>query len=777
MVEQKKGFYRAIRFLLIFAILMSGILIPWPEVKAAQSPLTLIVLSQNQIKLSWIDNLTNEKNYRIERKTDSGFFVEIASMVAYRTECEYVDANVVPGRTYTYRILSSDTSNKLTVHTDEVAANTNVITRPASLSFEKISSKQIDLKWNYPANTNLSTLVERKTSWSGSWEKLVVLPAGVTSYSDTGLVEGGLYFYKVRAVYSPNVYSMAEPDEYTGKWTYTTLGQPSNLYGYAASPTQVYIMWTDNSNETYFALERKTGNTGNYTQVAYIPANTTYWLDSGLTANTRYIYRIKAVTGSASSEYSEELTVVTTPLTAPSNLTAKATSDTEVELVWNDNSTTELGFEIWRKTGFQAQWEMHAEVGRNVKRYVDTDLTPDTQYFYKVRGHISYKDVYSAFTGEASTWTVGLIAPSGLEASILTNTSIELEWLDNSNNESGFSVERRLGADGKWVQIATLPRNSTEYTDKSLSANVQYFYRVKVFDDVYYNTSAYSEEIDVTTGIPAPPSDLSYEWVSSSRIKLVWSDNSSNETGFIVERRSLSSTYQEVGRTDANAVCFLDMGLRAGTTYYYRVRAVNRTVNSNFTKETRVVTVRAVTFRDIRNHAWAKEAIEDLASRQVLQRNPDGLFNPDEKISRGEFIHILMKAFKLNSVAVGSYNDVNSKHRYYREIMNASKLGIVTGEPGNYFLPDNPVTREDAAVFVYRTLKVLERPMPAWDTSMLDEFADKDMISDYAVPCVVPAIGEQILMGRTVKGKRMIEPKGSVTRAEAAVMIYSVIDR
>src|ERR1039458_587789 len=62
---------------------------------------------------------------------------------------------------------------------------------------------------------------------------------------------------------------------------------------------------------------------------------------------------------------------------------------------------------------------------------------------------------------------------------------------------------------------------------------------------------------------------------SASRIDLAWTDNSSNETGFIIERASSSNFAGAVlvTTTAANATAYSDTGLTANTTYYYRVRA------------------------------------------------------------------------------------------------------------------------------------------------------------------------------------------------------------
>lgn len=72
----------------------------------------------------------------------------------------------------------------------------------------------------------------------------------------------------------------------------------------------------------------------------------------------------------------------------------------------------------------------------------------------------------------------------------------------------------------------------------------------------------------------AAPSNLIATAVSASRINLTWNDNSGNESQFRIERGLSSTTFAEIASVSANSTAYADTGLTAGTTYYYRVRAV-----------------------------------------------------------------------------------------------------------------------------------------------------------------------------------------------------------
>lgn len=180
------------------------------------------------------------------------------------------------------------------------------------------------------------------------------------------------------------------------------------------------------------------------------------------------------------------------------------------------------------------------------------------------------------------------VRPSGLEASISLN-SVILKWQDNSSFEDGFKVERKDGSESSYYEIATVQSNANTYIDQdaSLVEGRIYYYRLRAYNSNGY--SLYSNEAGISIP-PNAPSGLKATAISSSEVRLTWQDNSSVENGYVIERRSESGSWSQIGVAGADATGYVDRGLNPSTIYYYRIKAYGRTGESPYSSEVSVKT-------------------------------------------------------------------------------------------------------------------------------------------------------------------------------------------
>lgn len=179
--------------------------------------------------------------------------------------------------------------------------------------------------------------------------------------------------------------------------------------------------------------------------------------------------------------------------------------------------------------------------------------------------------------------------PTNLVATADSASAISLSWTDTSSKESGFRIERRTGG-GSFVEVASVGKDVTGYTNTSLAASTTYEYRVRAFQTARRSTSysGYSNIASATTFpvLPTPPSAPTtlYGAASSTSISLFWTDTSNNETAFVVERLSEAApVFAPIATLPTNSTFYYDIAVTASTSYAYRVKAVNDAGSSAYT--------------------------------------------------------------------------------------------------------------------------------------------------------------------------------------------------
>lgn len=173
-------------------------------------------------------------------------------------------------------------------------------------------------------------------------------------------------------------------------------------------------------------------------------------------------------------------------------------------------------------------------------------------------------------------------------------------------------------------------------------------------------------------------------------------------------------------------------------------------------------------FDDLSDAEWARDAINYLAEKNIVNGVEPRKFMPNENVTREEFIKILSEVFGWNVAAEHNFSDVENGSWYEKYVSYAYNKGIVNGYDGKFGVGQS-VTREDIAAFLYRAAALENIDLKAVRESAL---SDENQISDYAKEPVKALCDAGIINGY---GDGSFKPKAYCTRAEICRLIYNTV--
>jgi uncharacterized protein YjdB len=182
-------------------------------------------------------------------------------------------------------------------------------------------------------------------------------------------------------------------------------------------------------------------------------------------------------------------------------------------------------------------------------------------------------------------------------------------------------------------------------------------------------------------------------------------------------------------------------------------------------------------FSDVANH-WAKEAVNDMGSRLVIEGTGSGQFTPDQAITRAEFAAIVVRGLGLEmEQAATTFSDVKTTDWYNSAINTAFTYQLINGFEDGMFRPDEHITREQAMLIIAKAMKItaLQTKLSVQSADvLLAPFTDSSKVSNWAISGVTDTLQAGIIMGRSSKG---LAPKDDMTRAEVAEIVKRLLEK
>ena len=172
-------------------------------------------------------------------------------------------------------------------------------------------------------------------------------------------------------------------------------------------------------------------------------------------------------------------------------------------------------------------------------------------------------------------------------------------------------------------------------------------------------------------------------------------------------------------------------------------------------------------FTDVAADSWYYDSVAYVYEKGLMGGTGDGLFAPDLTTSRAMIVTILYRLENSPAVTTSAgFTDVAADTWYTDAVNWANANGIVTGYGDGRFGPEDTITREQMAVILYRTAKLLGRDVSA--RADLSGYTDAANVGEYAVEAMQWAVAQGLLTG-TDAGALL--PSGSATRSQAAALL------
>ncbi len=428
------------------------------------------------------------------------------------------------------------------------------------------ASGQITVKWSAVSGAS-KYAVYRKTSGS-SWTLLTNTVTG-TSYVDKSadLNAGTTYYYTVRA-YVNGAWGGYDT---TGVSAKAVAANYPSLVSATASAGQITVKWNTFSRATRYAVYRKTSG-GSWTLLSNTVTGTSYVDKSAdLKEGTTYYYTVRAYVGNVWGGYDNAGVSATAAASTVPVLTSATAAAGQITVKWSAvNGATK--YAVYRKTS-GSSWTLLTNTVTGTS-YVDksADLKEGTTYYYTVRAYVG------------SAWgsydTAGVSAKAIAAAAnypVLTSATasagqITVKW-NAFTGASKYAVYRKAAGESSWTRL-TNTVTGTSYVDKSadLKAGTTYYYTVRAYvgsawgsyDSTGVSAKAVAANYPVLTSATASAGQITVKWNAfSGATKYAVYRKATGESSWT----RLTNTVTGTSYTDKSS------DLKAGTTYYYTVRA------------------------------------------------------------------------------------------------------------------------------------------------------------------------------------------------------------
>jgi large repetitive protein len=564
-----------------------------------------------QVELSWNAPASNGgaaiSDYTIQYSSNSGFSWTSFSHTASSSTGITV-TGLTNGTSYVFRVAAVNNvgAGSYTAATAAVTPR-RVSDAPTNVA-GTYGDTEIALTWTAPASNGGAAIsdyvVELSTNGGSSWTTFTDGVGTSTSTTVTGLTNGTSYVFHVAAVNSEGTSAFSATS--AAVVPRTTPDQPTATSG-TYGDTEVALVWEAPASDggasiSDYVIQYSSNSGSTWTTFSHSPTVSTSITVTGLTNGTSYVFRVAAVNSVGTGAYSSNSSAVI-PRTTPGAPTSVAGTygDTQVSLTWTAPSSnggdSVSDYRIQYSSNSGTTWTTFADGTSTATSETVTGLTNGTSYIFRIA---AANNVGFGSYSSNSTAVIPRRVPDAPTAVIGTagDTQVSLSWTTPASNGgaaiSDYVIQYSSNSGSTWTTFADGTSTAVSATVTGLTNGTTYIFRVAATNNV--GNSAYSSNsasIKVQTNPGAPTSVAGTR--GSTQVILTWSppsyDSGTAITDYAVQYSSNSgSTWTTFPHAASTATSITVNGLANGTSYIFRVAAVNAVGTGTYSTASSAVT-------------------------------------------------------------------------------------------------------------------------------------------------------------------------------------------
>ncbi|HVS72485.1 MAG TPA: fibronectin type III domain-containing protein [Phycisphaerae bacterium] len=405
-----------------------------------------------------------------------------------------------------------------------------------------VDSSSVKLSWLDSAG-EAGFVIERSTTGIGGWRRIGSVAQGVLSYIDTGLALGTTYYYRVTATGLGGDSDESDPAAATTLFLATPTAVAANETG----TDSVRIQWSNVHADGGYLLERSPNGQDGWTTVT--TTSTLSYLDTNLSAGTKYYYRVTALGSLGNSAISAVAGTMTDNIPAPAGLAVTAVDGTSLKLTWND-VIGETGFVVERSLDGKDGWQQDAAIDAGVTTYLDTGLAGATVYYYRVKAE--------APGGESDYSNV-----AGMTTQVVASGNPTVPTAEDGDHGSTGGGNIVVAPPVVTMPIVTTPVVTTPVTTPITGPVVETGGDKTVTDSTL--------PVAPVSSTPAQPAGPAGATAALSSVRVAW-NAVAGAVSYLIERSSADGNWTQVAHTAD--LHLTDAQVSSNTAYTYRITAV-----------------------------------------------------------------------------------------------------------------------------------------------------------------------------------------------------------